>query len=161
MTTKTEDEPIVIPTGAADLEVMLSDSKKMQNVFADKDLLGEFISNYARTVLDKDISIATQVREDTQRVLAGWLRENAPEDLIAPVNFGSELVAGRDGATQDLMAKQGLFNPRAMGAAIDTEFTGSADYFRSIWHNTNRDAKLQAKIARIRNAFSSTVPSEG
>src|SRR5690349_12519489 len=117
MTTKTEDEPIVIPTGAADLEVMLSDPKKMQNVFRDKELLGEFISNYARTVLDKDISIATQVREETQRVLATWLRENAPEDAIAPINYSKELRVA-DG-TQDLMARQGLFNPKAMGAAID------------------------------------------
>jgi HK97 family phage major capsid protein len=161
MTTKTEDEPIVIPTGAADLEVMLNDSKRMQRVFSNKELLGEFISNYARTVLDKDISIATQVREETQRVLADWLRENGPEELIAPVNFSSELRAGSQDATRELAMKQGLYNPRAMGAAIDTEFQGSADYFRSIWHNTNRDAKLQARIARIRNAFSSTVPSEG
>jgi HK97 family phage major capsid protein len=164
MTTKTDDEQIVIPTNAAELEVMLNNPQQMQQVFMSgkPELAAEFVSNYARVVLDRDQSIATQVREETQRVVASYLKEST-ESGIVPVNFGSELqvVRGWDGATQDLYNKMGLFNPSAMGAAIDSDYKGSADYFRAIWHNTNRDAKLQARISRIRNAFSSTVPSEG
>ncbi len=48
-----------------------------------------------------------------------------------------------------------------MGAAIDKEFGNSSDFFSLIWHNRSRDASAQAKLHRVRNAFSSTVPSEG
>lgn len=156
--TKVDDpapERITVPTNEAELQVMLGDGEKMKGLFANKQAFGEFISNYARVVLDKDQSIATQVREETQRVLADYLRENQPE-AIARVNLDP-------GAPLPGIAHQRnkIYNPKAMGARIDKEFAGSADYFQSIWHNTNRDANLQAKLGRLRNAFSSTVPSEG
>jgi len=148
-------DTITIPSSPAELEEMLNDSAKMQKVFASKDTFGQFISAYAKTVLEKDQEIATQVREETQRVLAQWLKDNEAEG-IKRVNLDPAApVAGKQAQAR------GLYNPRAMGAAIDSEFSGSAEYFQAIWHNTNRDAKLQAKISRIRNAFSSTVPSEG
>jgi HK97 family phage major capsid protein len=134
---------------------MLNDSAQMQKVFASKDTFGQFISAYAKTVLEKDQEIATQVREETQRVLAQWLKENESEG-IKRIN----LDPAQPIPDKRAQAK-GLFNPRAMGAAIDHEFATSGEYFSTIWHNTNRDAKLQAKLARVRNAFSSTVPSEG
>ncbi len=146
---------ITIPESPAELEEMLNDGAKMAKVFASKDTFGEFISRYAKTVLDKDQEIATQVREETQRVLAQWLKDNEAEG-IKRVNLDpAQPVAGKE------VQARGLYNPRAMGATIDSEFANSADYFQAIWHNTNRDAKAQAKIARVRNAFSSTVPSEG
>lgn len=152
---KAADEKIVIPSSPAELEEMLNDSAKMSKVFASKDTFGQFISAYAKTVLEKDQEIATQVREETQRVLAQWLKDNEAEG-IKRVNLDpAQPVAGKN------VKAQGLYNPRAMGTAIDNEFSGSAEYFQAIWHNTNRDAKLQAKISRVRNAFSTTVPSEG
>ena len=54
-------------------------------------------------------------------------------------------------------ARNNLFNPRAMGAVIDKDFQGPtaiADFFNMIWHNTNRTADVQAKISRVKNAFS-------
>ncbi|MET8864663.1 phage major capsid protein [Nonomuraea sp. NPDC004580] len=146
---------IEIPKTAAELEVMLGDADKMKNVFADKAAFGEFISNYAKTVLDRDQSIATQVREETQRVLADYLRENQP-DLIGRVNLDPGL-----GVPSIAKQKNAIHNSKAMGAKIDKEFANSAEYFQAIWHNAQRDANLQAKLGRIRNAFSSTVPSEG
>lgn len=146
---------ITIPDSPQALEEMLNDGAKMAKVFASKDTFGEFISKYAKTVLDKDQEIATQVREETQRVLAQWLKENEAEG-IKRVNLDPSAPVPDKRAQA-----KGLYNPRAMGAAIDHEFADSADYFKAIWHHTNRDAKDQARIARIRNAFSSTVPSEG
>jgi len=146
---------IEIPKSSAELEVMLGDADRMKSVFADKAAFGEFISNYAKTVLDRDQSIATQVREETQRVLADYLRENQP-DLIGRVNLDPGL-----GVSSLAKQKNAIHNPRAMGAKIDKEFASSAEYFQAIWHNVQRDAPLQAKLGRIRNAFSSTVPSEG
>lgn len=147
---------MTIPTSAAELEAMLNDGKKMQAIFGTP-LFGEFITNYARTVHERDLSIATQVQEETQRVLAAWLRENQPEGIERIDLTPRDVVANGN-------ARNHIHNPRAMGAALDRDFAGptaAADYFQTIWHNTNRTADVQAKLTRIRNAFSSTVPSEG
>jgi HK97 family phage major capsid protein len=150
-------DDLTIPTNQAGLEELLGDSTKMQRVFADKTKFGEFITNYARGVHNKDLEIATQVREETQRVLADWLRENQPAGIDR-----IDLTPARVVATGD--ARNHVHNPRAMGAVLDKDFAGptaSADFFAAIWHNANRTADVQAKLQRIRNAFSSTVPSEG
>ena len=152
---KDPDLDIVIPESPQELEELLNDTDKMKKVFADKDKFGDLISAYAKTVLDKDQAIATQVREEVQRVTAQFLKENGQEN-IRRVNLDPNSTK-LDPRSQ----KAGLYNPKAMGAAIDEEFDGAADFARSIWHHTNRDAKLQAKLQRVRNAFSSTVPSEG
>lgn len=148
-------DDIVIPNTPAGIEEMLGDSKRMQAVFKDKNKFGELISKYARTVLDKDQEIATQVREETQRILAEWLKDNEPE-AVKRVNLDPAAPVASL-ASQ----KSGLHNPRAMGARLDKEFANSSEYFQLIWHNASRDANMQAKLGRVRNAFSSTVPSEG
>ncbi|MFI9200167.1 phage major capsid protein [Streptomyces sp. NPDC053048] len=154
-TTGADPERITIPTTAAELEAMLGDSKAMQKVFAGKNgEFGEFITNYARSVHNRDLAIATQVKEETQRVLADWLRDEQPEG-VGRINLTPEQVVAHGSA------RNNLHNPRAMGAVLDKEFTNSAEYFRTIWHNANRTADMQAKLTRVRNAFSSTVPSEG
>jgi HK97 family phage major capsid protein len=51
-------------------------------------------------------------------------------------------------------------NPKAPGAVLDKEFTSAAQYFKAAWH-LNADPDNQAKMARIRNAFGSVVPSDG
>ena len=153
----TEPDRITIPDSPAALEEMLLDKDKMKAVFAQKGGFADFVRAYAKTVLDKDQEIATQVREETQRVLADWLREQKEGEGVVPVNLNvnpTDVVARAD-------RRGGLYNPRAMGAAIDKEFGNSSDFFSLIWHNRQRDASAQAKLGRVRNAFSSTVPSEG
>jgi HK97 family phage major capsid protein len=156
--TATEVEDLTIPTTPAELEEFMRDATKMRALFSQKDGFASFVRNYAKAVHDQDQSIATQVREETQRVLADWLREQRDADGAVPVNLGfTNPLEVRDRAT----ARGGLFNPRAMGAAIDKEFKDSSEFFSLIWHNRQRDASAQAKLHRIRAAFSSTVPSEG
>jgi len=153
----TEPDRITIPDSPAALEEMLLDKDKMKAVFAQKGGFADFVRAYAKTVLDKDQEIATQVREETQRVLADWLKEQRDGEGVVPVNLNvnpTDVVARAD-------RRGGLYNPRAMGAAIDKEFGNSSDFFSLIWHNRQRDASAQAKLGRVRNAFSSTVPSEG
>lgn len=143
-----------IPTDSRELEDLLGDPGKMKDILGNPKLFGEFIQNYARTVLDKDISIMTQVREETQREVRKFLEASgqSADRLDLRPEMPIQTVAQQ---------KSKVYNARAMGAQIDREFPTAADYFRAIWHNMQRDAQLQMKIARIRNAFSSTVPSEG
>jgi HK97 family phage major capsid protein len=154
-----DPERVSVPDTETELEAMLGDASAMQKLFADKAAFGNFISNYARVVLDKDQSIATQVREETSRVLADWLRDTEPEAVGRPdlTDVLGHVKAAKPGTS----ARNTVHNPRAMGAKIDKEFANSAEYFQAIWHNSQKDAPLQAKLTRLRNAFSSTVPSEG
>lgn len=150
-----DPERLAIPTGQAELEAMLTDSAKMQRVFQDKNgAFGEFVTNYARAVHNRDLSIATQVKEQTEQILANWLRENQPEG-VDRIDLTPKAVVATGNA------RNHIHNPRAMGAVLDREFKNSAEYFQTIWHNANRTADMQAKLSRVRNAFSSTVPSEG
>jgi HK97 family phage major capsid protein len=148
---------IVIPAAAAELEQMLGDSKQMQQVLAEPALFGEFITAYARTVYDRDLSIQAQINEQVTATLAEFMRENQP-DAISRLDMTPRDVPGPSGRR---VSKNSLYNPKAMGAAIDRDFADSGQYFQTIWHNTNRTADIQAKLHRVRNAFSSTVPSEG
>jgi HK97 family phage major capsid protein len=151
-----EADRIKIPTTSAELEVMLGDSKQMQRVFAGKNgEFGEFITNYARAVHNRDLSVATQVREQVDQVLSNMLREGDLGGGVQRPNLTPAEVM-RSGN-----ARNHLHNPRAMGAVLDREFENSADYFKTIWHNADRTADTQAKRQRVRNAFSSNVPSEG
>jgi HK97 family phage major capsid protein len=146
---------------------MLGDSQTMMRVFEDKGAFGELISKYARVVLDKDQQIATQVREETQRVITDFLQKEQPESIVRPTMSLAQETFHREAQElawqKPLVAKQrrNLYNPRAMGAKIDKEFANTGEYFQTIWHEAQRDAPMQAKLARLRNAFSSTVPSEG
>lgn len=145
---------ITIPASAAELEDMLGDPAKMKDVFADKKAFSDFIGNYARTVMNKDEAISVQVKEEVQRVTAAWLKENRAENI-------SRLNLDPNKPVPSGAQAKGLYNPKAMGAAIDKEFAGTADFFQSIWHNRDNNQENQARLTRIRNAFSSTVPSEG
>jgi HK97 family phage major capsid protein len=149
-----------VPSAALELEEWLSKPEKMQALFAQPAKFGEFITNYARTTLDKDLSIQAQVREQTQLVLADWLKNREQDDGATPIprlNMIPQQMTPENRAHQ----AGGLYNPTAMGAAVDKDFKNASDYFATIWHNTNRTAAVQDKLHRLKNAFSSTVPSEG
>lgn len=157
-TTAPEVDDLTIPETPAQLEEFMLDRNKMAALFKQRDGFATFVRNYAKAVHNKDQEIATQVREQTQKVLGEWLREQQEKEGVVPVNLGFKNPQGvRDRAS----ARGGLYNSRAMGAALDKEFENAADYFSLVWHNRQRDAQAQAKLGRVRNAFSSTVPSEG
>jgi HK97 family phage major capsid protein len=158
-TAGTAPEGVTIPDTAAGLEEMLNDPKQMKALFAEQGKFGDFIRAYAKTVLQKDQEIATQVRDQVERTLAGWLKDQrADGEGVAPVNMAHTTA---DGVARTAQARAGLHNPKAMGAALDREFKDSGEYFQAIWHNAQHDAQSQARMSRVRNAFSSNVPSEG
>lgn len=156
----TADPPI--PTDAAELEEMLADPGRMENVFKDKDAFKNFIGNYAKTVMDKDTSIAAQVREETQLVLAEFLKEQR-KDGVAPLNLNvnSKELVGKSLSTNR------IYNSKAPGAQIDKDFEDSAEFFRAIWHGVDtfdNAAELKTKASnsrRVLNSYGSTVPADG
>ena len=153
-TTLPSGERLTIPTNHDELAEALGDVKKITAVAKQGDLPA-WIEAYARGVAKTDMDIRRQVEDQVHTILAEFAKENGVE---RPDLTPASVVAKGD-------ARNVLHNPRAMGAVLDREFTGptaAADYFATIWHNNaHRTADLQAKLHKIRNAFSSTVPSEG
>jgi HK97 family phage major capsid protein len=148
-----------IPTKPSELEEWMGDQEKMTVLATEGGAaFGQFITNYARGQMDRDLSIQKQVAEQTQVVLAEWLK-GQEADGVKPVR--PNLLTPRDVADVSASAKGGLYNPRAMGAAVDKDYASSAEFFQTIWHQQNRTAAVQNKLDRLRNAFTSTVPSEG
>lgn len=150
-------EELTIPDTPAGLEEMLGNPRAMRDLTdpKNKGKFGEFISAYARSVLNKDQEIAAQVREETKRQIRDWLKENgepARPDVRPQLGPGPSVALGQNAT---------VHNPKALGARIDSEVASVADYFQLIWHNADRDASAQARLSRIRSAFSSNVPSEG
>ena len=149
---------MVIPTEARELEELLADGKKVQALL-NEGQFAEVVSAYARTTYDKDMDIKRQVKEQTAAALTDFLKTAELEgDIIRPDLVPRQVAAQyRPGNIRDLAVR----NPKAMGASLDRDFENSADYFATIWHNAANTADRQARISRVRNAFSSTVPSEG
>jgi HK97 family phage major capsid protein len=151
---------VQIPTSPQELEEMLLDSNKMQDLFKNPKAFGEFITNYGRAALDKDQSIATQVREETQRVLGEFLKTQKNN---VPVNLNP-----LDGVPNYYQArKNALYNKAAVGASVDKLYSSQGDFFRSISpHAQNfRDAKVliekKGQLQEIMNSFGSNVPADG
>jgi HK97 family phage major capsid protein len=145
---------VTVPTNQAELEDLLGDQAKVTELFKSGQF-AEVVQNYARAVAKTDMDIKAQVNDQVQVTLREWLVENGQTDRLDMTP--KQVVNNGD-------ARNSVHNPRAMGAVLDKEFAGptaAADFFQTIWHNTNRTADLQNKLSRIKNAFSSTVPSEG
>lgn len=150
-------EDITIPDTPAGLEDLIGDSAKMQKVFA-QGKLPELITNYSRQYLNREVEIAAQVQAECQRVLRDWLKTEEVEGLVRPDMRQIERMGVEPGNAK---AKNKVYNASAMGSVLDREFKDASDYFRTIWHLVNKTQDVQTKLSRIRNAFSSVVPSEG
>jgi HK97 family phage major capsid protein len=157
--------PTVIPTSAVELEEMLGDSARMQSLFGDQAKFGEFVTNYARAVHDKDTSLATQVREETQRVLQAFLAEhpdavvrpNVAPDAVHPVNRGQHYCRTAPGAAVDALFES------AEGGKDDDVYGIAGRFLRNTWHRARgaEQADVKNRLHEIRNAFGSTVPADG
>jgi HK97 family phage major capsid protein len=146
---------IAIPTTADELEDMLSDTAKVQKLM-DSGQLPEAIQGYA-AIQAKDRSIDQQIEEGSQRVLTKWLKDNPDAKPVQRLNLDPNAPVSTKG--------QGLYSKTAPGAKVDQEkiFDSNRDFLSSIYHRNGTEDALgkRAKLDTIRNAFGSTVPSDG
>lgn len=151
-----------IPQTADELEAMLGNGE-VANMFEGgkaKPEFGEFIKNYANALRAKDEGIATQVREETQRVLAEYLRENAADGFV-----GNVKRVNLDPNERPTPARNTLYNKRAPGGRIDDAglFDRPEDFLRAIYYRNQTPEAIAAqdKLRSIKNEFGSTVPADG
>ena len=152
----------VIPTNAAELEEMLGDTSKLQNVMKEGQF-SEFMENYARHVHNKDKELGEQVRQQTALTVAEMLGQDKVTNEVKRLNQAA-LKNNGGGFTA---RKGAAYNKRAPGAAIDNIMDGPAEFFQSIWHHRDtlsNSGDLETKAAQIKkvqNSFGSTVPADG
>jgi HK97 family phage major capsid protein len=148
---------IAIPKTAAELEDMLGNPDTMQSVFSDPSSFKTFIGNYAKATMSADASIANQIKEEVQMGLAQWLKDNPDAKPVQRLNLDPNAPVNTKG--------QGLYSKTAPGARIDAEriLDSNRDFLSTIYHgNQSEDARgKRAKLDAVRNAFGSTVGSDG
>src|SRR3546814_20879769 len=98
---------IAIPTGQSELEELLGDGAKVQNLMAEGQF-ADVVKAYAKHVADNDADLQRQVKEETQRILAEYLRENENVEGLKLMDKG-----GVDAVTKSASAH---FQPKAQGA---------------------------------------------
>ncbi len=159
-TTKTP----TVPTNPEELAEILADDKACQALFnASAEDRKEFFVAYNK-IVNKGEAISTQVTEQVSTVMMDWLKENGVADRPNMSELAEELsgeITARFSPARSETPVNKSYNPRAMGAAIDSEFETSADYFQAIWHEADQTPENSARLTRLRNAFSENVPSEG
>ncbi len=155
-------DDVTIPDSPGALEEALGNPAWVGKI-SNKGLLGEAMKRYAQNALAKDADMREQVREQVQQVTLQWLRENESPEATRLDLSNAITASAVDSTEARAFRKAGLNNPRAMGAAINNEFGDAADFFKHVYNASTGglDADGQVKHRRIRNAFSSTVPSDG
>lgn len=153
---------VIIPTGPTELEEMLSDDAVLSNLHKEGQL-PEFLRAYVDATARKTPDIAAQVREETQRTLTAWLKEN---ELPAVKRLDISNTIGAPGdARSPYTARHGLYNKAALGARVDNVFASWAECLHAVWQAANSgqmlDNDVREKLSKLRNAFGSTVPADG
>jgi HK97 family phage major capsid protein len=146
---------IQIPTTQAELEELLGDRDKVQNAMAEGQF-SDVVKAYAGHVAKNDAEVGRQVKEETQRVLAEYLRENENHEGLALLKKGGVEAVVKNGSDRS------LYNPKAQGAKLKaTDHDGLSGFLQDIWHNTDRTEALNAKRTELRNAAASSGEPSG
>lgn len=149
-----------IPASADELEEFLHDGARMAALFNDgvpKPEFGEFLKAYKDAQAPPGGDVDQQIRDQVAREVANLLREGADAGTLNRLSLAPGSVKGSDGVTT---GKGAVYNKAAPGAGIDHLFADTADFFGTIWH-LNHSADAKAKLAQIRNDYSSQIPADG
>lgn len=144
---------LTIPESQSELEELLADGSKVQNLMTEGQF-PEVVKAYAKHVADSDADLHKQVKEQTQQILAEYLRENDDVKGLEALKRGGEKAVTRS-------ATDGLYNAKAAGAGLDNEFEDMPEFFKTIWHNTHSGREVDAKRTTLKNAAASSGEPAG
>lgn len=146
---------ITIPETQSELEELLADGAKVQNLMAEGQF-SDVVKAYAKTVHAKDAELQAQVKEETQRVLAEYLRENENHEGLKLLKEG-----GVDAVTTSARAH---FQPKALGAKYSAKDYGGtlAQFLIDVSPKAYMTAELAARREALKNAAASSgEPASG
>jgi HK97 family phage major capsid protein len=142
-----------IPTDADGLLDTLSDIKKVQAIAeGGAESWQKFAGGFRDAFEARDKGATTeQIQVEVQRGLADFFRKHEVENT-------RKLDYSPNGEGAKTRAES--YNPNAPGAPLDKVFNSTAEYLAATWHGQTKQAPL-AKLATIRNDYSSTIPADG
>ncbi len=145
-----------IPTTSDELAELLTDRKRMDEVYSSPTDFAAFMTNYARAANKADDGIQRQIDEGVQRGLADFAKTNnvvLKRPDLAPASPADVRASKATGAA---------YNKHAMGVPLNGEFTDLMDFLQTIDSRKDpRDPAINARRAKLTNAMSSTVPADG
>lgn len=146
---------LTTPRNADELTEMLADEKRRAEVLKDIDTLNGFINSYADERRRSDPGIEQQIKDEVQRQTAEILRNDQGAN-VDRLNLAPDHVR-----TQS--ANRGLYNRRAPGVKLDTQFDDWGGFLQNTWYKATSAESHAAKdrIGQVQNAFGSTVPADG
>jgi HK97 family phage major capsid protein len=151
---------VPIPANGDELAEFFGDSTRYSAILKDNQTLQTFIKAYADQQQGPDTDLGKTVAAETQKALINFLKEHGddtPRDTVRRLNLDpQDAPAGMRTSHRQAAA----YNPEAPGAVLDKEFKSGSDYFRHAWH-LQQNAEMLGKMERIKNAYSSVVPSDG
>ncbi len=154
-------ETPTVPTNPEELAEILADDKQVKALFdASEEDRKDFFVAYNK-IVNKGEAITAQVTEQVSAKVMEFLKDNGVTDRPDMSELADEITARFSPQISGRAEVNPVYNPRALGASIDDMFNSTGEYFTAIWHNTNTDPENDAKLFRLRNAFSEKVPSEG
>lgn len=146
---------IAIPTDQVELEELLADGAKVQNLMSEGQF-SDVVKAYAKNLHAADESIQTQVKEETQRVLAEYLRENENTKGLEALKRG-----GVDAVTS---VGNKYYQPKALGARYSAEEYGGtlANFLLDIAPKAYVTPEVAQRREALRNAAASSgEPASG
>ena len=154
------DTGVPTPANATELAEILGTPDKAKHVLKDTTTLGAFIEAYAQKTQGDGTDLARQVQAEVQLGLQAFLKEHQDGKDAAEQVKRLNLAPGSGVQMLQSHKQATAHNPKAIGAALDNEFTSAADYFYTAWHK-NPSQAARDRMAKIRDAYSSVVPADG
>lgn len=150
---------LAIPDSPEAMQEFLTDKAKREQVFsagADPKDLTAFMNAYARMTAKADPGIEEQVAEQVNRAMASFARDNKVE----MVKRGDKKLSPRD---VHAMKQSGAFWSKNSDASkLNGEFASVFEFMELISKAADpRDDVVKAARTKIKNAMSSTTPSDG
>lgn len=146
---------IVIPTEQSELEELLADGTQVQALMREGQF-SDVVKAYAKHVQANDTDMAEQIKVETQRILADYLRENENVEGLQALKRG-----GVEAVTKSASAH---FAPKAMGAKFKAEEYGEtlAQFLIDISPKAYMTQELVDKRQALKNAAASSgEPASG
>ena len=149
-----------IPETSEGLAELLDDDKRRGEVFANKDTAADFLMKYDKTVEKKRPDIKRMIDDGVQEGLRAFLIENGVKNRPAADVAASGAITPA-GPSSFMRSYGAGHNPRAVGAALDKEFTDVTDFLGSIYHGNGEGGGASERWRKIRADYSSIDPSSG
>ena len=152
-----------MPVTAADtadaVKETLTDRAKLAELMSGGgESFAEWVEQSIQARLGRDSEITDQVKEQTEKFMIDFLKQNQGKEIDAIAN---RLNLDNPNARSTRIKPNTVYNKKALGAAHDGMFPTVTDFLYSVSDHAHKDADLSAKLGTLKNSLSSAKPSDG